>query len=217
MTSAPEKFTALTPELHRYIVEHCSRDGVLRKIEERTAAMGDVAVMQSAPEQAALITVLVGAIGARQALEVGTFTGYGAVAIARGLPEDGRLVTCEASEEYAEIARRHFAEAGLEERIELALGPALDTLRDLPDGQFDFAYIDADKVSYPDYYEETLRLLRPGGLVMLDNVLLGGEVLEPERDAARVMAELNDRIAGDERVEAAMLGISDGVTLARKR
>ena len=217
MSTAPEKFIALTPELHHYIVEHCSGHDLLRQIEERTARMGEIAIMQSAPEQAALITVLVGAIGARQALEIGTFTGYGAIAIARALPEEGRLVTCEASEEYAEIARRHFAEAGLEERIELALGPALETLRGLPAGEFDFAYIDADKIGYPDYYEQALRLLRTDGLMMLDNVLLSGEVLDPGRDAARVMAELNDRIAADERVEATMLGISDGITLARKR
>jgi caffeoyl-CoA O-methyltransferase len=217
--AAPEKFTALTPELHRYIVEHCSREGgVLAQVADETAAMGDIAVMQSAPEQAALMTLLVRAIGARRAVEVGTFTGYGAIAIARGLPEDGHLVTCEMSEEYAEIARRHFSEAGLDERIELAFGPALGTLRDLPDADFDFAYVDADKVSYPDYYEQCLRLLRSGGLVMLDNVLLGGDVLEPEsREAAAVMAKLNDQIATDERVEAVMIGLSDGVTLARKR
>jgi caffeoyl-CoA O-methyltransferase len=215
----PDKFTALTPELHAYIVEHgARRDAALRDVEEKTEAMGDIAVMQSAPDQAALITLLVKSLGAKRAIEVGTFTGYGAIAIARGLGDDGELICCELSEEYAEISRANIESAGVSESVEIKMGPALETLRSL-DGAFDFAYIDADKTGYDGYYEECLRLLRPGGLIMLDNVLLIGRVLDPEDDdeSAQAIAALNEKLVGDERVEIAMLGIADGVTLALKR
>lgn len=215
-----DKFTALTPELHRYLVEHSShRDRISREVEAAADEFGGLAEMQIAADQAALITVLVGAIGARRALEVGTFLGYGAIAIARGLPGDGELITCELEEGYAERAREHLRRAGVEDRVEIRVGPALETLRGISaKGSFDFAFIDADKVSYPHYYEEVIRLLRPGGLVMLDNVLLGGRVLDPpeDGDSARVMAELNDRLATDDRVEVAMIGVADGIALARK-
>jgi caffeoyl-CoA O-methyltransferase len=163
--------------------------------------------------------VLVGAIGARRALEVGTFLGYGAIAIARGLPDDGELVCCELDEGYAERAREHLRKAGLEDRVEIRVGPALDTLRAMdPSEQFDFAFIDADKTEYIDYFEETLPRMRRNGLVMLDNTLRGGTVLEPgESEAAMITAELNDRLARDGRVDVALLGLADGITLARKR
>lgn len=217
----PDKFTALNPELHRYIVEHgARRDEATLAVERETEAMGSIASMQTAPDQAALMTLLVRAISARRALEVGTFTGYGASAIARGLPADGELVCCELDPEYAQTARRNLERAGLAERVRIELGPALETLRSLPvEEPFDFAYIDADKTGYPDYYERCLALLRPGGVAMLDNVLLGGRALDPPPDdeSARVMAELNDRLQRDERIEIAMLGIADGVTLALKK
>jgi caffeoyl-CoA O-methyltransferase len=217
----PDKFTALTPELHRYIVEHgARRDDALRAVEEETEAMGGIAVMQTAPDQAALITLLVKAIGARRAIEVGTFTGYGAIAIARGLPDDGELVCCELDPDYAETSRRNLERAGVAERVRIEVGPALETLRALPSKEdFDFAYIDADKPGYPGYYEECLTRLRPRGLIMLDNVLLGGRVLDPPADdeSAQAIAALNDELAADDRVDVAMLGISDGVTLALKK
>ena len=218
----PDKFTALTPELHHYIVEHGARqDDVLRRLAEETEReLSDVAIMQIAADQGAFITLLCRAIGARRALELGTFTGYSAICIARGLPEDGKLVTCDLSDEWAAIARRYFEEAGVAHKVDLRLGPALETLRELPsDEPFDFAFIDADKAEYPDYYEEVLRLLRRGGVAMLDNVLRGGEVLgpEPSDDRGRGTREVNDRVAADERVDAAMLGIADGITLALKR
>jgi caffeoyl-CoA O-methyltransferase len=214
-----DKFIAMSEELHRYVVEHGARqDQVLRELAAETEAMGDIAIMQTAPDQGALITLLVRTVGARHALELGTFTGYGAICIARGLPEDGRLLTCELSEEFAATARRWLERAGLGDRVNIAIGPALDTLRGLPeDDELDFAYIDADKPRYPVYYEETLGRLRPGGLVMLDNTLYGGGVLEPDSENAAVIHGLNERIAADERVDVAMLGISDGVTLVRKR
>jgi caffeoyl-CoA O-methyltransferase len=216
------KFTAMTPELHAYAVEHGARqDEVLRRLAEETEReLADVAIMQIAPDQGAFMTLLVRLMGARRALELGTFTGYSAICIARGLPGDGLLVTCDVSEEWAEIARRHWAEAGLSDRIDLRLGPALDTLAKLPTEEpFDFAFIDADKAEYPDYYEECLRLLRPGGLAMLDNVFRGGSVLDPDDDDPRNVGTriLNERLAGDERVDVAMLAVADGITLALKR
>jgi caffeoyl-CoA O-methyltransferase len=220
-----DKFTAMTPDLHAYAVAHSAhKDDLLRRLEEETVeAAGGMAIMLTAPEQAALITLLVRALGARRALELGTFTGYGAISIGRGLPPDGRLVTCDVSERWTAIARRYIEEAGLAERVEIRLGPALETLRELPSSEpFDFAFVDADKEAYPDYYEACLELLRPGGLIMLDNVFLGGDVVaerppeEREKQVAAITA-LNDRVAADQRVERAMLGVSDGITLALKR
>jgi caffeoyl-CoA O-methyltransferase len=215
-----DKFTALTPELYDYLLEHGTRrDEAMLAVERETAGM-PMSQMQSAPDQAALITLLVKSIGASRALEVGTFTGYGAIAIARGLPDDGELVCCEMSEEYAEISRRNLDAAGVGSRVRIELGPALETLRSLPAGEpFDFAYIDADKTGYDGYYEACLGLLRPGGLIMLDNTLLGGRVLAPESDdeSATAMVALNTKLAVDERVDLAMLGIADGVTIALKR
>jgi len=214
-----DKFTALTPELHRYAVAHSSfRDGAAPEIERAGEEMGGLARMQISGDQAAFITVLVKAIGARRAVEVGTFLGYGAVAIARGLPEDGELICCELEEEYAQRAREHLRAAGVEDRAEILVGPAAETLREISHADsFDFAFIDADKESYPEYLEQCLRLVRPGGLIMLDNTLKGGRVLDPESDSDRAIAELNDRIAADERMEVAMLSVADGITLARKR
>ena len=215
-----DKFISITPELHRYAVEHSSfRDGVVPDVERAGEEMGELAAMQIAGDQAAFITVLVAATGARQALEVGTFLGYGAIAIARGLPADGRLLCCELDEDYAERARAHLKAAGLEDRVEIRLGPALDTLRAMErEERFDFSFIDADKVEYADYFVEILARTRPNGLIMIDNTLRGGTVLEPgDSESARVTAELNDRLATDERVDVALLGVADGITLARKR
>jgi caffeoyl-CoA O-methyltransferase len=215
------KFTALNDELHAYVVAHGARqDDVLRRVQEETAAMGDIARMQIAPDQGAFMTLLCRIVGASEAIELGTFTGYSAICVARGLTPDGTLVTCDLNGEWTAIARRYFEEASVAERIDLRLGPALDTLRELPtDEPFDFAFIDADKAEYPDYYEECLRLLRPGGLIMLDNVLRGGQVADPADDDPRTLAtrDVNDRAIADERVEVAMLGVADGITLALKR
>jgi predicted O-methyltransferase YrrM len=214
-----DKFTALTPELHRYAVEHTSfRDPVYLEVEQAAEEMGDRALMQIAGDQAAFTTILVKAIGARRCLEVGTFLGYGAISIARGLPDDGELICCELSEEYAERARAHLERAGLSDRVEVRVGPAIETLGAIPDdGSFDLAFIDADKKSYPAYYEECLRLVRQNGLILLDNVFMGNRIIELPDGATKVVAELNDRIAADDRVEVAMLGIADGVSLVRKR
>ena len=217
---AHDKFISITPELHRYSVEHSSfRDGVVPEVEQAGEDMGDLAAMQIAGDQAAFMTILVRATGTRDALEVGTFLGYGAIAIARGLPDDGRLVCCELDEGYAARARDHLAKAGLDERVEFRIGPALESIRSMErTEQFDFAFIDADKTEYVDYYEETLARTRPNGLILVDNSLRGGTVLDPgDSDAARVTAELNDRLAEDDRVDVALLGLADGITLIRKR
>jgi len=233
----PDKFTALTPELHRYLVDHSpgAADPQLRRLADETAALGDIAIMQSAPEQAALMALLARAIGARRALEVGTFTGYTAIAMARALGPKGHLLACDVSEEWTAIARRHFAEAGVEDRIDLRIAPALETLAGLRDGEpFDFAFIDADKPSYPDYWEAVVELIRPGGLIVVDNVLYGGEVVEPraEDDPGRMrpwdrgptrseslagILATNELIRNDARVESVMLGVSDGITIALRR
>ncbi len=217
-----DKFTPLTPELHRYVVAHGARqDDVLRRLQAQTAERyPDLKQMQIAPDQGAVMTLLAKAIGARRAIELGTFTGYSAICIARGLQADGVLLACELSEEYAEVARGWFDEAGVGERIELRIGPAIETLRALPrDEAFDLAFIDADKTGYGDYYEECLARLRPGGLILFDNVLKDGRVLDPPEgdDSAHAIAALNDRLVADERVELAMLAIADGVTVALKR
>jgi len=217
----PDKYITLTPELYGYVVEHGARqDDALRRLADETQRLGDISIMQIAPEQGAFVTLLMRAIGARRALELGTFTGYSAICIARGLAEGGKLVTCDISGDWTEIARRYFDAAGVADRIDLRLGPALDTLRELPaDEPFDFAFIDADKTEYPDYYEECLRLLRPGGLIMLDNVLRDGRVLDAGDGDERTAAtrEVNDRAIADDRVDVAMLGVADGITLALKR
>jgi caffeoyl-CoA O-methyltransferase len=215
-----ERFITLNPDLRDYLVEHSSfRDGIATEVEQAARDMGDLEEMQIGGDQAAFITLLVQAIGARRALEIGTFLGYGAISIARGLPEDGKLICCEINEEYAERARQHLAHAGLADRTKIKVGPALDTLGGLDDGAYDFAFIDADKVGYPAYYEECLRLIRANGLIMLDNTLREGTVIDPPEgdEGTAVIVELNDRIAADERVDVAMLGIADGITLARKR
>jgi|1186.fasta_scaffold18001_2 caffeoyl-CoA O-methyltransferase len=221
----PDKFTALTPELHQYLIEHSpgAADPQLQRLAEETAALGDIAVMQSAPEQAAFMALLAGAIGARRALEVGTFTGYTAIAVARALGPDGQLVACDVSEEWSEIARRHFAEAGLEDRIDLRIAPALETLDALRGGEpFDFAFIDADKPSYPDYWEAVVELVRPNGLIIIDNVLFSGEVLRDPEDSERSeslqgIVTTNELVRQDARVESVMLGVADGITIARRR
>jgi len=218
----PDKFTVMTPALHAYAVEHsANQDELMQRLSAETERVaGEMAIMQTAPEQAALMTVLVRATGARRALEIGTFTGYGSIAIARGLPPEGRLLTLDLNEEWTTVARRYIEEAGLADRVEIRLGPALDSLRDVDEEEsFDFAFVDADKAEYPEYYEECLRLLRPGGLLMLDNVFRGGQVADPaaeEDERLRATREVNDRAAADERVIAAMAGIADGVTVAIK-
>jgi caffeoyl-CoA O-methyltransferase len=216
-----DKFTRLTPELYQYVLDHnAPPDPVLRDLAAETEALGDISLMQVAHEQAALLTLLVRLTGARRAVEIGTFTGYSAIAIARGLPADGQLLCCDVNAGWASIARRHFARAGLEACITLRLAPALETLRALPrSAEIDFAFVDADKTSYAAYYEELLARLRPNGLIVFDNVLWGGGVADPTNtsDDTVALRALNDRLVRDERVDTVMIPVADGLTLVRKR
>jgi caffeoyl-CoA O-methyltransferase len=218
----PAKFTALNGELYEYLAAHRSeRDPVLAALAQETEELlGPMSLMQIAPEQGAFMTLLARAIGARSAVEVGTFTGYSALSIARALPDDGRLLCCDVNEEWTAMARRFWEQAGVAHKIELRLGPALDTLRALPAGtQFDMGFIDADKLNYRNYYEEVLARLRPNGLILFDNVLWMGQVLDASSsdENTRGMQALNDFLATDRRVETVMLPVSDGLTIVRKR
>ncbi|GAP66746.1 O-methyltransferase [Mizugakiibacter sediminis] len=212
----------LTDALEQYVRQHTRESDVQRRLREETAKLPQ-AGMQIGPDQAACFAVLVRATGARRALEIGTFTGYSALAVAQALPADGRLVCCDISREWTDIARRYWQEAGVAGRIELRLGPAQRTLdallREGHAGGFDFAFIDADKTGYDGYYERCLELLRPNGLLAIDNVLWSGAVADPARQDEDTVAlrALNAKIRDDARVEPAMLTIGDGVTLLCKR
>jgi caffeoyl-CoA O-methyltransferase len=213
---------AVHPIAADYCLAHSTPpDEVLAElIAETREATGGAAGMQVSNDEGGLLTMLTRLAGSRNAVEVGTFTGYSSICIARGLAAGGKLLTCDMSHEWTSIARRYWQKAGLADRIELKIGPALETLRALPsDHIIDFAFIDADKETYPAYYEELLRRLRPGGLIVLDNVFLGGRVFDPAfRDERHVtMRQLNQRIAADERVDAIMLSVRDGLTVVRKR
>jgi caffeoyl-CoA O-methyltransferase len=222
MAEAPEtKSVVVTREVHDYLVAHGTPpDAVQRSLIEATATLGGVSQMQIAPEQGAFMTLLTRLVDARFAVEVGTFTGYSSICIARGLADGGRLLCCDVSEEWTAIAREHWAAAGVDDRIDLRIGPAADTLRALPaDPPIDLAFIDADKSGYRTYYDEIVARLRPGGLVLLDNVLWSGEIVTPADgdDNRTALRAVNDHVAADERVEAVMLPIADGLTIARKR
>jgi caffeoyl-CoA O-methyltransferase len=215
------KFVSMNAALADYVLAHRSPDdAVLDELRAETASrLPDNSVMQIAADQGTFLSLLVAAIGARQAVEVGTFTGYSAICIARGLGEGGRLLCCDVSEEWTAVARRYWAKASLQDRIELRLGPAAETLRALPrEPQFDFAFIDADKPGYLAYYEEVLPRLRTGGLVAVDNVLWSGDIVDPDNtdENTRALRAFNDHVAADRRVQSVLLSIADGVTLARK-
>ncbi|WP_254553014.1 O-methyltransferase [Kitasatospora sp. MMS16-BH015] len=210
------------PLVSDYLLTHCTpADEILQDlVVETREATGGAAGMQISHDEGALLTMLTRLVGARRAVEVGVFTGYSSLCIARGLPADGHLLACDVSEEWTSRAKPYWERASVADRIELKIGPALDTLRALPlEETVDIAFIDADKISYPLYYEELVPRLRPGGLIVLDNVFLAGGALDPACDQPHqvAMRELNDLIAADPRVESVMLPVRDGVTLARKR
>lgn len=215
------KSLGISADLHAYLVAHGTPpDAVQESLIAATQALGGISRMQIAPEQGAFMTMLTTLVGATFAVEVGTFTGYSSICIARGLAPGGSLLCCDVSEEWTAIAREHWAMAGLEDRIEPRIGPAADTLRSLPlDPTIDLAFIDADKTGYRTYYDEIIDRLRPGGLVLVDNVLWGGNVVNESdtSDDTEAIRAVNDHIAGDERVDVVMLPIADGLTIARKR
>jgi caffeoyl-CoA O-methyltransferase len=217
------KRSLLPDAVERYVSENITRESPLQKrLRAETAALPR-AVMQIGPDQGAFLAMLVHLTGARRAIEIGTFTGYSSLAVASALPPDGKLIACDVSEEWTGIARRYWEEAGLSGKIDLRLGPASDTLAALKKecgaGSFDFAFIDADKTSYDAYYEACLILLRPRGMIVLDNMLWDGTVADPTvQDAdTRALRALNLKIRDDARVEACLLTVGDGVMLARKK
>jgi caffeoyl-CoA O-methyltransferase len=220
MTDTPKSFH-LSPEIHDYLVRHGTPpDEIQRALIEETKRLGGIAIMQIAPEQGAFMTLLAKLIGARRAIEVGTFTGYSALCLARGLADGGHLLCCDISEEWTRIGLPYWEKAGVAHKIELRLGPAAETLRALPaDPVVDLAFIDADKGGYPVYYEEILARLRPGGLILVDNVLFMGTVVDPSVTNESVVAirAFNDLLARDERVDRVMIAVGDGLTLLRKR
>lgn len=212
----------LSTELSDYLLAHSSpADDLLRDLAAETARdFPDALSMQISHDEGAFLTMLVRVTGARRAVEVGVFTGYSSICIARGLPADGTLLACDVSAEWTAVARRYWTRAGVADKIDLRVAPAADTLRALPaDEHIDIAFIDADKVSYPTYYEEIVTRLRPGGLVLLDNVLRGGRVLDPDPadEATAAIMRTNTLVVSDPRVDTVMLPLRDGVTIARKK
>jgi predicted O-methyltransferase YrrM len=212
----------LSPDLNDYIVRaHRAEHPVLRKLRLRTAKM-PMAQMQIAPEQGAFLAFLVRLTGARRTLEIGTFTGYSALAVALALPASGKVTALDVSEEWTAIARQHWEEAGVAKKITLRLAPALESLAALEAkgkaGKYDFAFIDADKTGYDGYYEACLRLVRPGGLIAFDNMLQSGDVADRsvKREGVKAVRALNAKLAKDERVDAVLLPVGDGMTLARR-
>ena len=220
MADAPKSFF-LTKQVHEYLLAHAPPlDDVQRDLIAETEELGGISMMQIAPEQGAFMTLLTRLIGARRAVEVGTFTGYSSISIARGLPDDGTLLCCDVNEEWTAIARKYWERDGIDGKIELRLAPALDTLRSLPSGeQFDLAFIDADKTTYADYYEEVLSRLRRNGVILVDNTLWAGAVTDPQAtdDQTKVIRAFNRMVASDDRVESTILTVGDGLTLVRKR
>jgi predicted O-methyltransferase YrrM len=213
----------LDDRLHRYLLDHSVHETAVQVALRAETAHLPMAKMQIAPEQGQFMALLVQLLGVTKALEVGVFTGYSALAVALALPPGGQLVACDVSEDYTAIARRYWHQAGVADKIDLRIGPAVDTLdRLIATGaidSFDFAFIDADKSNYPTYYEQALQLVRPGGLIAIDNVLWSGQVADPDvtDNRTRILRTLNDTIHQDSRVTASLVPIADGLTLAMKK
>jgi caffeoyl-CoA O-methyltransferase len=218
---ADPKSFFLGAEVHGYLVEHGTPpDAVQQALIEETAALGGISMMQISPEQGAFMTIFTRLVGARRAVEVGTFTGYSALCIARGLPADGQLLCCDVSDEWTSVGKPYWEQAGVADRIDLRIAPAVETLRGLPQEEaIDLAFIDADKPNYPAYYEELLTRLKPNGVILVDNVLWGGSVVEEDTsdENRTAIRAFNDMVAADDRVDTVMLPLGDGLTLARKR
>ena len=219
-----DRTIALDDRLYEYVQKTWLREPpVLSRLREETTKIGDAASMQISPEQGQLMATLIELMGARRVIEVGTFTGYSAIAMALALPPDGKLITCETNPMFATMAGEFFEEAGVAGKIDLRLGPAMETLEALQAGgsanTFDAAFLDADKENYRAYYERLLRLIRPGGLLMIDNVLWDGLVADPsaQHPSTIEIRALNEKLRDDERVSLALTVIGDGLTLARKR
>ena len=212
----------LDPAVASYAVTHSTPPDELQRrlISETAERLGRASGMQISPDEGVLLGLLARLIGARRIIEVGTFTGYSSLCFARALPDDGRLICCDVSEEWTAIARRYWDEAGVADKIDLRIGPAIDTLRALPaTADVDLAFIDADKSNYAAYFGELVPRVRAGGLILTDNTLWSGRVVDPDRsdDDTAAIADYNEALLRDERVEVVLLTIRDGVTVARKR
>nr|WP_315250079.1 class I SAM-dependent methyltransferase [uncultured Duganella sp.] len=212
----------LTDALYDYVLTHSLREHPAQTALREATRGHERASMQISPEQGQFMALLVKLMGARNAIEVGVFTGYSALSVALALPPEGRLVACDISEEYTSVARPYWRQAGVADKIDLRIAPALETLqsllRDGEAGLYDFAFIDADKVGYDGYYEACLQLVRPGGLIVFDNTLRDGKVLErADNDDTAALQALNIKLREDQRIDISLLPLSDGVTLARKR
>ena len=208
----------LPREIERYVHEHSVREpAILRELRAATASVPHSG-MQIGADQGQLMAILVKLMGAKRCLEIGTYTGYSALAVALALPQDGSIVCCDVSEEWTAVGKPFWRKAGVEKKIDLRIGPALETLKKLK-GPFDFVFIDADKPNYVHYYERCLKLLRRGGLIVVDNVLWSGEVANPQAkdELTGALRKFNDHLHQDQRVDLAMLSIGDGVTLALKQ
>ena len=213
----------LNEKVYDYLLGHSLRESaVCQQLREETKTM-KMGMMQVSPEQGQFMSLLVELIGVRKAVEVGTFTGYSALRVAQALPEDGTLVCCDVSEEWTAVGKKYWEQAGVSDRINLKIGPAVDTLQAMRDAgeenTFDFGFIDADKLNYQSYYEHVLALLRTGGLLLIDNVLWGGSVANPDKtdEDTEAIRTLNTFLHGDDRVSLSMLPVGDGLTLALKR
>lgn len=210
----------LTPELYAYVLDHNPLDAVQRELVDVThRQLADDAGLQTAQEQGPLLAFLVRLTGARQIVEVGTFTGFSTLSMAQALPEDGRIIACDVSEEWTAYGREAWAKAGVADRVDLRIAPAIDTLRALPEEPWiDMVFLDADKGSYIAYWEELVPRMRPGGLLVVDNTLFHGEVTDPGKGGgAAAIREFNTHVRADERVEDVLLTVADGLTLARRR
>lgn len=216
------KVISMTEPLYQYLLNVSLREPALLKRLREETARERYAVMQIAPDQGQFMALLVKLMGAKKALEIGVFTGYSALSVALALPADGKLIACDMSEEWTNIARRYWQEAGVAHKIDLRLAPALQTLdrllRDGETGTFDFVFIDADKTNYGNYYERALQLLRTGGLMVIDNVLWSGDVANPavQDEDTRALRALNEKLHHDARIELSMIPVADGLTLALK-
>jgi len=222
-SNKPNKFTALNESLYDYLIKHSVREPeLLSKLREETSRL-EMGIMQISPEQGQFLSLLVKLLNVKKALEIGVFTGYSSLSVAMCLPEDGQLVACDNNKEWTDIAQRYWLQAGIDKKIQLRLGSARKTLQDLVDSgeqhKFDFAFIDADKTNYKDYYELCLILVKPGGVILIDNVLWGGAVADgsDKSDDTQSIRELNEFIHHDIRVDISMLPVADGLTLVRPR
>jgi caffeoyl-CoA O-methyltransferase len=220
MADQPKSFH-LSPAVHEYLISHGTPpDEIAQALIDETRQLGGISMMQVAPEQGAFMTLFARAIGARRAIEIGTFTGYSALCLSRGLPDDGELICCDVSEKWTSIGRPYWEKAGVSHKIRLEIAPALETIASLPEREtFDLAFIDADKPAYPAYFEGLLPRMRTGGVILVDNVLWSGRVADPAIDDEQTVAirRFNDQVAADNRVDCVMLPVADGLTLLRKR